>query len=86
MYQFGNLYPFTLGRAGARRRDRQLVHRPKGRKPSGRRAQDRVLQTVQRGADLHQHQPDRRRRREHLPQLEKIQEVLPSRRDEAHFR
>ena len=24
--------------------------------------------------------------REHLPQLEKIQEVLPSRRDEAHFR
>ena len=23
---------------------------------------------------------------EHLPQLEKIQEVLPSRRDEAHFR
>ena len=25
-------------------------------------------------------------RREHLPQLEEIQEVLPSRRDEAHFR
>ena len=25
-------------------------------------------------------------RREHLPHLEKIQEVLPSRRDEAHFR
>ena len=25
-------------------------------------------------------------RREHLPKLEKIQEVLPSRRDEAHFR
>ena len=25
-------------------------------------------------------------RREHLPQLEKIQEVPPSRRDEAHFR
>ena len=25
-------------------------------------------------------------RKEHLPQLEKIQEVLPSRRDEAHFR
>ena len=25
-------------------------------------------------------------RREHLPQLEKIQKVLPSRRDEAHFR
>ena len=25
-------------------------------------------------------------RREHLPQLEKIQEVLPSRQDEAHFR
>ena len=25
-------------------------------------------------------------RREHLPQLEKIQEVLPSSRDEAHFR
>ena len=24
--------------------------------------------------------------REHLPQLEKIQEVFPSRRDEAHFR
>ena len=24
--------------------------------------------------------------REHLPQLEKIQEVLPSRRDEAQFR
>ena len=24
--------------------------------------------------------------REHWPQLEKIQEVLPSRRDEAHFR
>ena len=24
--------------------------------------------------------------REYLPQLEKIQEVLPSRRDEAHFR
>ena len=24
--------------------------------------------------------------REHQPQLEKIQEVLPSRRDEAHFR
>ena len=24
--------------------------------------------------------------REHLPQLEKIQEVLSSRRDEAHFR
>ena len=24
--------------------------------------------------------------REHLPQLEKIQEVLPSRRDQAHFR
>ena len=24
-------------------------------------------------------------RREHLPQLEKIQEVLPSRRDESHF-
>ena len=24
--------------------------------------------------------------REHLPLLEKIQEVLPSRRDEAHFR
>ena len=24
--------------------------------------------------------------RAHLPQLEKIQEVLPSRRDEAHFR
>ena len=24
--------------------------------------------------------------RGHLPQLEKIQEVLPSRRDEAHFR
>ena len=24
--------------------------------------------------------------REHLPQLENIQEVLPSRRDEAHFR
>ena len=24
--------------------------------------------------------------REHLPQLEKIQEVLPSSRDEAHFR
>ena len=24
--------------------------------------------------------------REHLPQLEKIQEVLPSRRDEAHVR
>ena len=24
--------------------------------------------------------------REHLPQLEKIQEVLPSRQDEAHFR
>ena len=24
--------------------------------------------------------------REHLPQLERIQEVLPSRRDEAHFR
>ena len=24
--------------------------------------------------------------REHLPELEKIQEVLPSRRDEAHFR
>ena len=24
--------------------------------------------------------------REHLPQLEKIQEVLPSREDEAHFR
>ena len=24
--------------------------------------------------------------REHLPQLEKIQEVLPSRREEAHFR
>ena len=24
--------------------------------------------------------------REHMPQLEKIQEVLPSRRDEAHFR
>ena len=24
--------------------------------------------------------------REHLPQLEKIQEVLPSRRDEGHFR
>ena len=24
--------------------------------------------------------------REHLPQLEKIQEVLPSRRNEAHFR
>ena len=24
--------------------------------------------------------------REHLPQLEKIQEGLPSRRDEAHFR
>ena len=24
--------------------------------------------------------------REHLPQLEKIHEVLPSRRDEAHFR
>ena len=24
--------------------------------------------------------------RENLPQLEKIQEVLPSRRDEAHFR
>ena len=24
--------------------------------------------------------------REHLPQLEKIQEILPSRRDEAHFR
>ena len=24
--------------------------------------------------------------RDHLPQLEKIQEVLPSRRDEAHFR
>ena len=24
--------------------------------------------------------------REHLPQLEKIQEVLPSRRDEVHFR
>ena len=24
--------------------------------------------------------------REHLPQLEKIQEVLPSRGDEAHFR
>ena len=24
--------------------------------------------------------------RKHLPQLEKIQEVLPSRRDEAHFR
>ena len=24
--------------------------------------------------------------REHLPQLEKIQEVLPSRRDECHFR
>ena len=24
--------------------------------------------------------------REHLPQLEKIQEVLPSKRDEAHFR
>ena len=24
--------------------------------------------------------------REHLPQLEKIQEVLPSRLDEAHFR
>ena len=24
--------------------------------------------------------------REHLPQMEKIQEVLPSRRDEAHFR
>ena len=23
--------------------------------------------------------------REHLPQLEKIQEVLPSRRDEVHF-
>ena len=23
--------------------------------------------------------------REHLPQLEKLQEVLPSRRDEAHF-
>ena len=23
--------------------------------------------------------------REHLPQLEKIQEVLPSRQDEAHF-
>ena len=23
--------------------------------------------------------------REHLPQLEKIQEILPSRRDEAHF-
>ena len=25
-------------------------------------------------------------RREHMPHLEKIQEVLPSRRDEAHFR
>ncbi|KAI4564021.1 hypothetical protein MJT46_009819 [Ovis ammon polii x Ovis aries] len=25
-------------------------------------------------------------RREHLPQLEKIREILPSRRDEAHFR
>ena len=24
--------------------------------------------------------------REHLPQLEKIQEVLPARRDDAHFR
>ena len=24
--------------------------------------------------------------REHLPQLEKIQEVLPSKRDESHFR
>ena len=24
--------------------------------------------------------------REHMPQLEKIQEILPSRRDEAHFR
>ena len=24
--------------------------------------------------------------REHLPQLEKIHEVLPSKRDEAHFR
>ena len=24
--------------------------------------------------------------REHLPQLEKIQEVVPSRRDETHFR
>ena len=24
--------------------------------------------------------------REHVPQLEKIQEVLPSRQDEAHFR
>ena len=24
--------------------------------------------------------------REHLPQLEKIQDVLPSRQDEAHFR
>ena len=24
--------------------------------------------------------------REHMPQLEKIQEVLPSRREEAHFR
>ena len=24
--------------------------------------------------------------REHLPQVEKIQEVVPSRRDEAHFR
>ena len=24
--------------------------------------------------------------REHLPQLEKIQEVLPSRRDETHYR
>ena len=24
--------------------------------------------------------------REHMPKLEKIQEVLPSRRDEAHFR
>ena len=24
--------------------------------------------------------------REHLPQLEKIQEILPSRRNEAHFR
>ena len=61
-------------------------------RPRHRRERDPERSPSNSHGDWHSQRPPERvpednvSSREHLPQLEKIQEVLPSRRDEAHFR
>ena len=61
-------------------RPRHRRERNQERLPSNSHGDWRFLRPPERVSEV----PDLSR--EHLPQLEKIQEVLPSRRDEAHFR